>query len=217
MQERAEACASGLDHAAQDLALGAHLHPQIHEFALLLFARGDIGDADYPQTRLVRGFRCGEFEAVVRRLVSAVRLGQAQLHVLERIGFRALAAGQFEQVRDVVSNHAQGLGGNQGPDQFFEIQVGEILAAKQGAKMTGNLRQNLAIGVEQEQAEGTGLQNCIRQPIACADQFLFFPLMTLLSDEHGLDSLPNVGQAGDDGSHSLDGGFTYAAPIRGRL
>ncbi len=55
LQERAEACASGLHHAAQDLALRAHLHPQILEFALLLYARGDVGHTDHPQARLVRG------------------------------------------------------------------------------------------------------------------------------------------------------------------
>ncbi len=38
-----------LQHAAQDLALGLHLNPQILQFALLLHACGDVGDPHHPR------------------------------------------------------------------------------------------------------------------------------------------------------------------------
>ena len=120
MQERPETRGARLQHAAQYFALGLHLHPQIHEFALQLLAPGDIGHPHRPDARLVRGFHGAEFKRVVRALVAAVRVGQAYFHILQRIRRRARAPRKIEQIRHMGSRRAQGFRGNEGCDEFFE-------------------------------------------------------------------------------------------------
>jgi hypothetical protein len=47
------------------------------------------------------------------------------------------------------------------------------------------------------------LQNGVGQPVAGADQFLFFALVALGGYEHDLDRVPKAAGTGHDGCHSL--------------
>ena len=81
-----------------------------------------------------------------------------------------------------------------GPISFSKVRLAKSWRRNSVAERGGNLRQDLALGVEQEQSVRAALQNGIGQPIAGADQFLLLALVTFDGDEHGLDRVPNAAQ-----------------------
>ena len=85
LQERGEARSSGLQDAAQYLALGLHLSAQVLQLARLLHARGDVGYAHQPCARLAGKIDGVEFEAIVGRVGRALRARQPDLDILQWI------------------------------------------------------------------------------------------------------------------------------------
>ena len=117
-------------------------------------------------------------------------------HAVRRHGMSVILAGgrtaierdvgaAIEQAAQESTRRTQGHRADQRPDQFLEGEIVEFLAPEQRGQRGRYLRQDFALGIEQEQPLRAAFEDGLGQPVACVDQLLLFALVTFDGNEHG--------------------------------